>query len=189
MWRVLRLAGLTAAALACSEAAERAAEDDVLVRVGSVGIDRFNAPVVVLEEQDGPRMLPIWIGPAEASSIAAHIHKQPPPRPNFHDLAMRVIQSVEAELVRVVITEIRDSTYYAKLVLRANGRAIEIDVRPSDAIAVAVRLGAPILVREALFEHAEELLPGDDSGESVSFEGSDRAQRSGSGRATPALGL
>jgi bifunctional DNase/RNase len=190
MWRVVRLAGLvTTAALACSDAPEQAAGEDVLVRVGSVGVDRFNSPVVVLEEQDGPRILPIWIGPAEASSIAAHLHNQPPPRPNFHDLAKRLIESVHAEVLRVVITEIREGTYYAKLVLRTNGRAIEIDVRPSDGIAVAVRLDAPILVREVLFEQADEDPAGDESGESVSFGAPDGAQPAGIGTATPALEL
>jgi hypothetical protein len=190
MWRVRWLAPLLATtALACGDEPEPAGEVDVLVRVASVGIDRFNAPVVVLEEQDGPRVLPIWIGSAEASSIASHIHKQPPPRPNFHDLAKRVIQSVDAKLLRVVVTELRGGTYYATLVLQANGKSIEIDVRPSDAIAVAVRLDAPILVRESLFEQAKQGIPGDDSGLSVSFDRPPRERPAGSRPATPGLNL
>ncbi len=190
MRRLARLAPLLAAlALACGDAPERAAEREVPVRVGSVGVDRFNSPLVILEEQDGPRMLPIWIGAAEAGSIAAHLHKQPPPRPNFHDLAKRVIQSVEAQLVRVVVTELRGGTYYATLELRANGKVLEIDVRPSDAIAVAVRLEAPILVRESLFEEAGNALTPDDSGQSISLEAPRGEQRSGSRPATPPLEL
>jgi hypothetical protein len=180
---------LTALALACGGAAEPKVERDVLVRVGSVGVDRFNSPVVILEEQDGQRMLPIWIGAAEAGSIAAHLHNQPPPRPNFHDLAKRVIQSVDAQLVRVVVTELRGGTYYATLELRANGKVVEIDVRPSDAIAVAVRLEAPILVRESLFEEAGEALTPDDSGQSVAFPAPRGTQPPGSRQATPPLAL
>ena len=190
MGRVGRAAGLAAIlAIACRDAPTQTAERDVPVRVGSVGVDRFNAPVVILEEQDGTRLLPIWIGVAEASSIAAHLQHQPPPRPNFHDLAKRVIQSVDAELLRVVVTELREGTYYAMLALRANGRVVEIDVRPSDAIAVAVRLDAPILVRESLFEQADQGPLHDDSGQSVSFGPRSRPQPSGRAPATPARKL
>jgi bifunctional DNase/RNase len=190
MRRVGRVAVLAAVlVIACSDAPTQTAERDVPVNVGSVGVDRFNTPVVILKEQDGKRLLPIWIGTAEASSIAAHLQHQPPPRPNFHDLAMRVIQSVDAELLRVVVTELRNGTYYATLALRANGRVVEIDVRPSDAIAVAVRLEAPILVRESLFERADEGLWDDDSGEAVSFEPRMRRQPSGSAPATSELKL
>ena len=180
---------LAAIALACGDAPEPAAELEVPVRVGSVGVDRFNSPVVILEEQEGPRMLPIWIGAAEAGSIAAHLHNRPPPRPNFHDLAKRVIQSVEAQVVRVVVTELRDGTYYATLELRTNGKVVEIDVRPSDAIALAVRLDAPILVREGLFEQADDALTPDDSGQSVSLDAPRAPQPPGRQQATPALEL
>ena len=190
MWPLRRFAPLLACvALACGEAREPTAERDVPVRVGSVGVDRFNSPVVILEEQNGPRMLPIWIGAAEASSIAAHLHHRPAPRPNFHDLAKRVIQSLEAQLVRVVVTELRSGTYYATLELRTNGKIVEIDVRPSDAIAVAVRLDAPILVRESLFEQAGDALTADDSGQSVLFEVPRGARPPGSQPATSALGI
>jgi bifunctional DNase/RNase len=190
MRRVGRIAGLAAiVGIACTDAPTQTAERDVPVSVGSVGIDRFNTPVVVLKEQDGKRLLPIWIGAAEASSIAAHLQHQPPPRPNFHDLAKRVIQSVNAELVQVVVTELRGGTYYATLALRANGRVVEIDVRPSDAIAVAVRLDAPILVRESLFEQDDEGPLSDDSGQSVSFGPRKSPQPTGSAPATPELKL
>ena len=183
----LRLAAILL--VACGGAPSDPVEREVPVRVGTVGVDRFNAPVVILEEKDGSRMLPIWIGIAEASSIASHLSDKPPPRPNFHDLAKRVIQSVDAEVVRVVVTELRGGTYYATLSLRANGRVVEIDVRPSDGIAVAVRLDAPILVRESLFEDADPELPGDDSGQSVSFEPRKGPQPGGDAPATPALKL
>ena len=93
---------------------------------------------------------------AEASSIDAEIHQQRPARPNSHDFAARLIDGLDAELVRVVVTEIRDGTFYAILVLEAHGKRVEIDARPSDAIATALRAGAPILVREQVFEQAGE---------------------------------
>ena len=102
-------------------------------------------------------MLPITIGAAEASSIDAEIHKQRPARPNSHDFAARLIAGLDAELLRVVVTEIRDGTFYAILVLEAHGKRVEIDARPSDAIATALRAGAPILVREEVFEQAGEV--------------------------------
>jgi len=88
-----------------------------------------------------------------------------------------------------VVTELRDGTYYATLELRTNGKLVEIDVRPSDAIAVAVRLDAPILVREGLFEQARDALTPDDSGQSVRFESPRGARPPGSQPATPALEL
>lgn len=185
--RPLPLAAILA--VACSGAPTEPLEREVPVRVGSVGVDRSNSPVVILEEKDGSRLLPIWIGVAEATSIASHLQHKPPPRPNFHDLAKRVIQSVDAELLRVVVTELRGGTYYATLSLRANGRVVEIDVRPSDGIAVAVRLDAPILVRESLFEDADDDLPRDDSGRSVSFGPPGGAQPGGYAPATPELKL
>jgi len=141
-------------ALGCSQPAERAREFEVPVRVGTVALDNRNLPVVILEEQNGSRILPIWIGTAEAGSIAAQINRQPSVRPNFHDLAQRVIQGLDAKVVRVVVTELRGGTYYAQLTLRARGRDVEIDVRPSDGIAVALRTEAPILVRDSVFEDA-----------------------------------
>jgi bifunctional DNase/RNase len=190
MWRVVRAPGLVAIlAIACADAPDETAEREVPVRVGSVGVDRFDSPVVILEERDGSRLLPIWIGAAEATSIATHLHHKRPPRPNFHDLAQRLIQSLDAEVVRVVVTELRSSTYYATLVLRTNGRLVEIDVRPSDGIAVAVRLDAPILVRESLFEHAEKDLRTDDSGRSISFGPRGGSQPTGNAPATPELKL
>jgi bifunctional DNase/RNase len=149
------LAIVLLAALGCSG---HDGEDpgDVLVHVSLVALDAQNAPVVILEEEAGDRMLPIWVGSAEASSIAAEIHQQRPPRPNSHDFAARLIKGLEGQLLRVVVTEIRDGTYYAILVLQANGKRVEIDARPSDAIATALRAGAPILVREEVFQKAGE---------------------------------
>jgi bifunctional DNase/RNase len=154
--------------LACAQA-KPPPEPEIPVRVGTVAIDRRNAPVVILEEENGPRVLPIWIGTAEASSIASQINDHPPPRPNSHDMARRVIQQLDAEVERVVVTELRQGTYYALLSLRTNGRLIEIDVRPSDGIALALRTEAPILVRASVFEEAGEALGMEGSGRPIGW--------------------
>jgi bifunctional DNase/RNase len=161
---------------------------EIPVRVGTVAVDQRNAPVVILEEKDGPRVLPIWIGTAEASSIAAQIHKHQPPRPNFHDLAQRVIQQLDAQVVRVVVTELRHGTFYALLSLRTNGRVIEIDVRPSDGIAVALRTEAPILVRASVFEEAGEAVEFEEPGSPIQWS-PHGAQPQGSSPATSLLNL
>jgi hypothetical protein len=134
-----------------------------------VALDAQNVPVVILEEESGERMLPIWVGAAEASSIAAEIHQQRPARPNSHDFAARLIEGLEGELLRVVVTEIRDGTFYAILVLQTHGKLVEIDARPSDAIATALRAGAPILVREQVFQEAGETPAPGDSRQSVGW--------------------
>ncbi len=127
--------------------------DDVAVRVGFVTLDeRTRSPVVVLEEEAGSRVLPIWIGLAEARSIAAELEAVPARRPNTHDLAKRLIDRLEGSVERVVVTALDDGVYYAVLVVRRGGGSVEIDSRPSDAIAIALRTGAPVFVRESLFE-------------------------------------
>src|SRR5215475_132028 len=184
MGRVVALAGCLAfALLGCGGAADPAPRE-VAVHVHTVTLDRFDSPVVILEEEHGTRVLPIWIGVAEATSISAELLHRPPPRPNSHDLAKRLIQSMDARVLRVVVTELRDGTYYATLVLQARGKSVEIDVRPSDAIALALRVDAPILVREELFEAADDVIGGDESGQSVSFRPGARPPARGSEPAT-----
>jgi bifunctional DNase/RNase len=128
------------------------ANRDVPVRVERVAVDSHDLPVLVLEEEQGPRWLPIWIGTAEARSIALNIEERSSPRPNSHDLIRNVIDGLEGEVTRVVVTDLRGGTYYAVLTLRARAGEVEIDSRPSDAIAIALRAGAPIFVRAELFE-------------------------------------
>jgi len=147
---VALVALLLAAPLACG-APEGEAEHDVAVRVEQVGLDANDLPVVVLAERDGRRWLPIWIGSAEASSIAIQIESVKTPRPNTHDLANRLIAGLQGKVARVVVDDLQGGTYYATLTLRSHGRSVEIDARPSDAIAIALRAGAPIFVRERLF--------------------------------------
>jgi hypothetical protein len=146
--------GLPLALAAC---AGEDANPEVAVRVSEVRVDeRSQSPVVVLEELTGPRRLPIWIGFAEAQSIAAELEDVHPPRPNTHDLAKRVIDQLEGAVERVVVTRISEGVYYALLVIRSGERLLEIDARPSDAIAIALRYEAPLFVREVVFGGAEE---------------------------------
>lgn len=146
------VAGVALALVAACGAPEPETAPDVVVKVASIAVDPSGAPVVILEETGGGRALPIWIGVAEARSIASEIERQRPPRPNSHDLAKRMIEGLDGVVERVVVTELRDGTYYALILLAARGQRIEIDARPSDAIALALRFDAPLLVREALFD-------------------------------------
>jgi bifunctional DNase/RNase len=147
---------LALGALACS-GGSAPPRDDVAVVVGMVTIDPMSkTPVVVLEEQRGGRRLPIWIGVNEARAIAQRLEDVTPPRPNTHDLAQRLVEGLDAAVERVTVTELRESTYYAVIALRAGEARIEIDSRPSDAIALALRTAAPVFVREALFEEDDD---------------------------------
>ncbi len=151
---------------ACSQEPEPPLLRDVPVSVDRIAIDDQGVPVVVLEEEGGPRWLPIWIGSAEARSIALEIEERTSPRPNSHDLARAMIRGLDASVERVVVTELRAGTYYAVLEVAIGDRVVEIDARPSDSIAIALRDGAPIFVRAKLFEltgssdSAEDEAPG-----------------------------
>ncbi len=151
-------------ALACSTSG-RVPNDEIPVHVGALAVDpRTGAPLLLLAEDGGDRMLPIWIGFAEASSIAAEMQSAPPPRPNTHDLLRHVIEDLGGRVERVVVTELRESTYYAVLYVRVDGRSVEIDARPSDAVAIALRTNAPLFVREPLFEMPQGAPTGSDDG-------------------------
>lgn len=136
--------------------------DEVPVRVEGLALDgAADSPVVILVEADGERRLPIWIGLPEAHSIAAHLDERTPPRPNTHDLAKRLIDGLEGNVARVVVTDLADGIYYARIVLTRAGGSVEIDARPSDAIAIALRFEAPLFVEERLFEKALEATGGE----------------------------
>lgn len=123
------------------------------VEVSSLGLDKSsNTPVVILQESDGERMLPIWIGPSEASAIAMELAGIKFSRPLTHDLFTTVVSGLGSELVRVLITKVEDNTYYASLVLEKDGEMISVDARPSDSIALALRADAPVFADESLLE-------------------------------------
>jgi hypothetical protein len=138
---------------ACREAPAGGEDGDVAVRVAGLVLDEAaDSPVVILEEVDGARRLPIWIGLPEAQSIAAGLGDEAPPRPNSHDLSKRLIEGLDGRVERVVVTALEDGVYYARIDLIRDGRSVAIDARPSDAIAIALRLAAPLFVHESLFE-------------------------------------
>ncbi len=125
----------------------------VEVKVAHLGLDRSsNTPVVILQEKEGERVLPIWIGPAEASAIAMELAGVKFSRPLTHDLVKQVIVGMGGELSRVVITRVEENTYYAELQIHRNDHVVQVDARPSDSIAVALRLDAPIFTQEDLLE-------------------------------------
>jgi uncharacterized protein len=122
------------------------------VNVARIGLDRAtNTPVLLLREAVGDRAVPIWIGVPEASAIAIALQKVDVPRPMTHDLLLHVLRGLGGEVVRVAVTEARDNTYFAELLIRRGSQELAaVDARPSDAIALALRAGAPILVAESL---------------------------------------
>jgi bifunctional DNase/RNase len=111
-------------------------------------------PIVLLKTADGNKFLPIWIGHAEAAAILMKLQDQTPQRPMTHDLLNDVLGQLEAQVSRITVTELRDSTFYATITLQQNGGEIEVDSRPSDAIALAVRAGAPIFADETVIEES-----------------------------------
>jgi len=124
---------------------------DVEVEIRSVGVDSVShSPVVVLQDKEHRTGLPIWIGPGEAQAIAMQLEGVNPPRPMTHDLMKNLLTESGVDLDRVVIGDFRDRTYFAKIHLRAAGKGVEVDSRPSDAIALAVRFKKPIFVARTL---------------------------------------
>jgi bifunctional DNase/RNase len=108
--------------------------------------------VIVLKESAGARAFPIVIGLSEAIAIDRNFKAQKTPRPMTHDLVENVIRGLDARLERIVVTDLKDRTFFAKLILRRNGKTVEVDSRPSDAIAVAVLMKVPIYVEERVLE-------------------------------------
>lgn len=137
----------------------------VEVRVQSLALDRTtNTPVVILQEVGGERVLPIWIGPAEASAIAMQMAEMEISRPLTHDLICTVLRSLGGEVQRVIITKVQKSTYYAELIVRRNGDLISVDARPSDSIAVALMVDARIFADDSLLDVATIEISDEESG-------------------------
>jgi bifunctional DNase/RNase len=156
----MRRAGLALGLLLVCSTGGRAAP--VEVTVGGMRLDvSTGTPVVQLvEKADRGRELPIWIGPFEAQAIALELQGVPPPRPLTHDLMKQLVERLGAKLNRVVIEDLRDSTYIATVHLDGpGGGGVKVDARPSDAIALALRLRGPILVSEELFAKAATTRP------------------------------
>ena len=126
----------------------------VEVRLRAVRVDlQSNTPVLLLQESDGlGRTLPIFIGAPEATAIAFALQGMDTPRPMTHDLIRDLLEALDTDVVRVVVTELKTSTYYAEIVLLQAGREVPVSSRPSDAVAVAVRTGSPLFVADDLMD-------------------------------------
>ena len=125
------------------------------VTVAHLGLDRTtNSPVVILREKDGARVLPIWIGPSEASAIAMELQGVKAQRPLTHDLLKQVIVGLGGDLRRVVISSVKENTYFAELLIRREDHVFQVDARPSDSIALALRLNAPIFTSDRLLDES-----------------------------------
>jgi uncharacterized protein len=111
-------------------------------------------PIVLLKTSDGNKFLPIWIGHPEAAAILMKLQGAATPRPMTHDLVTDMLARLEARVVRIAVTELRENTFHALVTVAVNGSEIEIDSRPSDAIALAVRAGAPIFAADDVIEES-----------------------------------
>jgi bifunctional DNase/RNase len=118
-----------------------------------------NQPIVLLKERGGERYLPIWIGAAEAAAIALALQGVATPRPMTHDLLKNILEEMSVRVQRIVITELRDGTFYAVISMQRDGESYEVSSRPSDAIALAVRIQAPIYANEEVLAEASILIP------------------------------
>ena len=127
-----------------------------------------NSPIVVLKDDAEKFFLPIWVGIFEANAIALQLEKVSTPRPMTHDLLRNFISELDARVARVVINDLRDSTFFAQIRVITSDRTLEIDARPSDAIALALRVEAPIFVEQAVLDQAQTISPdGDDQDEKL----------------------
>ena len=124
------------------------------IRVSPMNYQR----VVILKEKDSDRYLPIWIGPAEADAIAVKLQDLSVPRPLTHDLLRTVIDTLGGAVQHILVNDLQNDTFYAKITIQSNGDSKEIDCRPSDAVALAVRTQAPIFVEETVLDKAGILL-------------------------------
>ena len=131
----------------------------IKVRVQSLGLDQSTqSPVVILQEEGGERVLPIWIGPAEASAIAMELAGMKFPRPLTHDLFPLVIRGLGGTLTRVLITRVHDNTYFAELVIQRGDEVFTVDARPSDSIAIALRTRAELFADEELLDGSTSIV-------------------------------
>ena len=128
--------------------------------VGGLVLDpNTQAPVIVLKDESGDLALPIWIGVAEATSIASAIKQVAMARPLTHDLMHNIFGEIGVKVRRVIITDLKDSTYFAELIVSYGDRALIFDTRPSDAIAIALRAAAPIFVAQKVLDQAKVMFP------------------------------
>jgi len=127
-----------------------------------------NSPIVVLKDEDEKFFLPIWVGIFEANAIALQLENVATPRPMTHDLLRNMIAELDGRVTRVVINDLRDSTFFAQIRILTGDKTLEVDARPSDAIALALRTEAPIFVAQSVLDQAQTITPdADDQDEKV----------------------
>ena len=118
-----------------------------------------NMPIVILRDKEGQRVLPIWVGIFEANALALQLENVATPRPMTHDLLKDMIGQLEGRVMRIVINDLRDSTFFAQIRVLTGGKTLEVDARPSDAIALALRTEAPIFVAQTVLDQAQTISP------------------------------
>ena len=118
-----------------------------------------NSPIVVLKDEEEKFFLPIWVGVFEANAIALQLENVATPRPMTHDLLKNMIGVLEGRVARIVINDLRDSTFFAQIRILTGGKTLEVDARPSDAIALALRTEAPIFVAQNVLDQAQTISP------------------------------
>ena len=130
----------------------------VEMKVRGLALDPVsNMPIVILRDDEDKRSLPIWVGIFEANAIALELEKIPTARPMTHDLIKNVLESLEIQLLKIVVTDLKENTFFAELHLKLGGAEYTVDSRPSDAIALALRAAAPIFVDEDVFPKAGKM--------------------------------
>ena len=134
------------------------------MRIKGLMIDPItNMPIIILRDTVGESVLPIWVGIFEANAIALELENIIPPRPMTHDLLRDLVKGMGATVDRISVTELKDNTFYALIHLTQNGKTFEVDSRPSDAIALALRTHSPIFVETAVIEAAKNIDPTEDA--------------------------
>jgi bifunctional DNase/RNase len=130
----------------------------VEMKVRGLALDPVsNMPIIILRDEEEKRSLPIWVGIFEANAIALELEKISTPRPMTHDLIKNILESVEAKVEKIVVNDLRDNTFFALIHLRLGEEEITVDSRPSDAIALALRVGAPIFVDDDVVRRAKSV--------------------------------